>query len=78
MSWEHDKYEATCDHCGHKGFVTHSSDDWGRSEISYEGFQNIEPSATAVGRKRASARDHSPRCACGSTSITRGAYVSSS
>ncbi len=38
MSWEHHYYEATCRQCGAKGFKIRSSDDWGRSETSWEGF----------------------------------------
>lgn len=75
MSWEHTKYDAVCEACGRKGFVIRSSDDWGRFATSYEGFDNVSPDATAVGRKRADARDSSPKCACGSTAVRQGAWV---
>ena len=71
------KHEAFCTHCGHKGFVIHSSDDWGRSEMSYEGVENEPPDRYAVGRKRAEPRDMRPRCECGSLHIRRGALLKS-
>src|SRR5690349_858650 len=77
MSWEHEKYEAICSNCGRKGFVIQSSDDWGRFATRYEGFENLEPHPTAVARKRASSESFSPRCPCGSTSVVRGARLSS-
>lgn len=77
MSWEHDKYEAQCRSCGRKGFVILSSDDWGRTAIAWEGFRNKAPDSTAVARKRASQRDSSPVCECGSTDVVRGEYVGS-
>jgi hypothetical protein len=75
MSWEHSKYEARCTACGKKGLVIRSSDDWGRSSTKYVGFENERPDATAVGRKRADARDNSGRCDCGSGSIDLGAFI---
>jgi len=78
MGWERLRYEATCQSCGHKGFVTRSDDDWGRSATWYEGFANIAPDATAVARKRCDKGDNSPRCMCGSTEITTGALISKS
>jgi hypothetical protein len=78
MSWEHWEYEARCSKCGRRGFVIESSDDWGRTAASYEGFESIAPDPIAVGRKRVSSRDYSPRCSCGSTHIIRGPTVSRS
>lgn len=72
MGWEHDRYEAVCENCGHRGVVVESSDDWGRFARRYEGFGNVEPSATAVGRRRSDARQLSPLCDCGSRSVARG------
>lgn len=55
MSWEHDHYEATCDGCGRKGVVIRSSDDWNRSRTRYVGFENVEPSPTAIGHRPSAA-----------------------
>lgn len=77
MSWEHLKYEAVCAKCGHNGFIIHSSDDWGRSETSYEGFENALPNNYEVGRKRVGPRDMQPRCKCGSTDIRQGELIKS-
>lgn len=75
MGWDHDHYQATCEECGRTGTVTISSDDWGRSARRYEGFENIEPSSTAVGRRRQDRRELDGRCVCGSTRIIRGDLI---
>lgn len=75
MSWDSNKYEARCTACGRTGFVIRSSDDWGRSATAYVGFTNVPPNATAVGRKRADARDMSGLCECGSALIEQGRFV---
>ena len=76
MSWEHIKYKATCDGCGHEGVRIDSSDDWGGSKTAWEGFNNVAPDTTAVGRKRAGAGDMRPKCPnCGGTAISRGDYL---
>jgi hypothetical protein len=75
MSWDHDKYQAECRKCGHTGFVILSSDDWGRSSTSWEGFQNKAPHLTEVARMRAGPRDFSPVCECGSRDVVRGKYI---
>ena len=72
MSWEHTRYAARCEACGHVGVCIRSSDDWGRSATSWEGFASKEPDNTAVGRKRVGSRDMSPACACGDTRIVLG------
>lgn len=77
MSWDHDTYKAKCRKCGYEGTCTVSSDDWGRSKTSWDGFQNVAPSATAVARMRVSAGDARPICACGSSDIERGALIGS-
>ena len=41
MSWEHETYQIKCIKCGNVGFVTYSSDDWNRSEVSWRGFKEI-------------------------------------
>jgi len=74
MGWEKTSYAARCGASGREGTVTISSDDWGRHARLYEGFENIPPDITAVGRKRVDARENSPRC-CGSTNIVRGALL---
>jgi hypothetical protein len=75
VSWDDTRYEATCQQCGRAGFVTRSSDDWGRSRTNYEGFENLPPDINDVARKRADARESRPRCSCGSTSVIQGAQV---
>ena len=75
MGWDHDNYEATCAKCGRTGTMVVSSDDWGRSARRYEGFENVEPSNTAVGRARQDRREMNGRCVCGSTEITRGNLI---
>ncbi|HTV40685.1 MAG TPA: hypothetical protein VMF08_08920 [Candidatus Sulfotelmatobacter sp.] len=72
MSWEHTTYEAHCEDCGAKGFCISSSDNWGRSETSWEGFKSEKPDATSVIRQRVSARDMVPVCKCGSRRIKVG------
>ena len=73
--WEHDRYEAACGNCGKTGTVIISSDDWGRNARSYEGFENVDPAGTAVGRMRQDRSEMNGRCAYGSTSIIKGAFV---
>jgi predicted RNA-binding Zn-ribbon protein involved in translation (DUF1610 family) len=76
MSWETDKFKATCDACGHEGEVHESSDDWFRFSRSYVGFDSVPPDPTSVARKRLDARQQSGMCPkCGGTSITRGALI---
>lgn len=75
MSWEYLKYEAHCANCGRKGFCIQGSDDWGRTSTSWEGFDSKPPHATAVARKRASDRDRTPVCNCGSSDIKIGDFV---
>jgi hypothetical protein len=72
MSWDHERYAATCADCGKTGIVIESSDDWGREARRYEGFENVEPHATAVGRKRQDARQMNAKCSCGSSNILVG------
>ena len=75
MGWEHDRYQATCAACGRTGTVIISSDDWGRSARRYEGFENVEPSSTAVGRLRQDRQEMNGRCPCGSNEITKGSLI---
>jgi hypothetical protein len=77
MGWEHDHYHATCAVCGRTGTVVVSSDDWGRNARRYEGFDNVDPSSTEVGRARQDRREMNGRCACGSTKITQGNLIGS-
>ena len=75
MGWEHDRYAAQCAACGQSGVVVISSDDWGRQARRYEGFENIEPDPTAVGRLRQDPRQMNGKCSCGSTDIPRGELI---
>lgn len=75
MSWEYSKSEAQCQDCGKKGVCIEGSDDWGRHSTQWEGFRNVPPHPTAVGRKRAGPDDMRPRCHCGSTKIAVGKYI---
>ena len=70
MSWDHNRYKATCRKCGRQGVCIESSDDWNRSETRWEGFAEIAPSAEAIYRKRYDARDRIPQCECGSSDIS--------
>ena len=73
MSWEHIHYRAVCNGCGHEGVCIQSSDDWNRSESTYEGFDLRSPSDYAVARKRVGANDMLAQCPkCGGTTITHG------
>lgn len=72
MGWEQTKYRAACSSCGKTGICVQRSDDWGRHSTTWVGFRNVEPSPTAVARKRTDARDSRPLCECGSTEIVVG------
>lgn len=78
MGWEQTKYRASCSSCGKTGICVQRSDDWGRHSTTWIGFRNVAPSPTAVGRKRADARDSRPLCECGSTKITIGDAIEES
>jgi hypothetical protein len=77
MSWEHNYYEATCRQCGAKGFQILSSDDWGRSETSWEGFtpfRDFPRHDYLVARKKIDDASYA-QCVCGSTDIEVGSTV---
>ncbi len=75
MSWDHCYYEATCKRCGAKGFKISSSDDWGRSEISWEGFSTFKDFPNYdVDRRRIDVNEYA-KCTCGSTDIEVGSKV---
>lgn len=77
MSWEHVYYEATCKKCGKKGFQIHSSDDWNRSETSWEGFEpftDFPRHDELVARKKIDENSYA-KCECGSTDIEVGKFV---
>jgi hypothetical protein len=76
VSWEHERFEATCGECGRVGIVIESSDDWGRFARRYEGFENVVPHPTAVERKRQDSRQMNAECSCGSTKIVVGERLS--
>ena len=73
MSTDHDHYEASCAACGATGVYIRSSDDWGRSQESWSGFEMVaagEPDAT---RKRSG--PYRAKCSCGSSDIRQGAFL---
>ncbi len=67
MSWDHTRYEATCKTCGNVGVCINSSDDWGRSETTWEGFSTKPADSYLVDRMKIDALK--PVCHCGSTDI---------
>ena len=75
MSWEYTKYKAKCLDCGNEGICIQGEDDWFRQSTRWEGFKNVEPDATAVGRKRSDSRDKRPFCMCGSMNIEVGDII---
>jgi len=76
MSTEHDRYQATCDTCGHEGVCIRSSDDWSRSRTNWEGFDTKPVDQQAILRKRANPGDTFPTCPeCGATAISVGAHI---
>jgi hypothetical protein len=77
MSWDHCYYEATCKSCGARGFKISSSDDWGRSELSWEGFspfRDFPNHSYLVDRRRIDVNEYA-KCACGSTDIEVGSEI---
>lgn len=78
MSWEHNRYRAVCRSCGHEGVCIQSSDDWCRHATRYEGFEEVRPSETEVGRKRTDSRDMKARCpVCGGGEIEQKEHLGS-
>jgi hypothetical protein len=71
MSWEYSRYEAKCATCGHTGVCIQGSHDWGRTSTNWEGFRTEDPDPMEVGRKRASRRDLTPICPCGSRGVRK-------
>src|SRR5579863_6619043 len=69
VSWEYSRVEAVCQQCGKRGVCVEGLDDWGRSSTTWEGFENVSPHSSAIGRKRADSRDMTPLCICGSSNI---------
>lgn len=69
MSWEYEKYEASCRDCGQVGVCIKGSDDWGRSSTHWEGFDIAPPDSTSVARRHTDSRDFRATCKCGSTNI---------
>ena len=72
MGWDYTKYKAKCRNCGNEGICIKGEDDWFRHSTTWEGFENTDPDATAVGRKRADSRDKRAVCKCGSNDIEVG------
>lgn len=67
MSWTHHSIEARCAACGATGYKVERDDDWGRSEVSWDGFDTQPANAYEVGRLRVDTQR--PVCKCGSTDI---------
>lgn len=76
MSWEYSKYEAHCESCGRQGVCIKGSDDWNRFSTEWEGFENVEASATAVARQKADRRQSLAVCSCGNSKIVVGKHIS--
>lgn len=71
MSSDHHYYEATCKHCGKRGFRISSTDDWNRSKHSWEGFEPLRDFLRydeLVTRKQIDVNEYA-KCECGSTDI---------
>lgn len=67
MSWDESKYKATCSDCGHEGVQVWRSDDWGRTEERWEGFNIVPANDYELYRKRSEATI--PMCKCGSRNV---------
>ncbi len=70
MSWDESRYKATCSACGHEGIQVKRSDDWGRTEERWEGFDTTPANDYEYYRKRSDALV--PVCKCGSKNIAVG------
>ncbi len=74
MSWSDNSRKATCGSCGHEGVCIRSSDDWGRTEERWHGFDTVPASDYEYYRGRSEARV--PVCKCGSKNIIIGSPIS--
>ncbi len=74
MSWDESRRKATCAQCGHQGVQIARSDDWGRSEDRWDGFDTVPANDYEYHRGRSQA--HVPICKCGSRSIEIGPVIS--
>lgn len=77
MGWDHNHYLATCKKCGRTGEKIKSSDDFNRSEISWNGFMafhDFQRHEILVSRKRIDQNEYAI-CECGSTEIEIGPYI---
>ncbi len=70
MSWSDSSRKATCRDCGHEGVQVSSSDDFGRTEEHWQGFDTVPASDYEYYRGRSEARV--PVCKCGSKNIIIG------
>ncbi|EJM09775.1 hypothetical protein PMI21_05507 [Pseudomonas sp. GM18] len=67
MSWDERRYKATCSDCGHEGVQIWRSDEWGRTEERWEGFNTVPANDYELYRKRSEAII--PVCKCGSRNV---------
>jgi hypothetical protein len=73
MSWDENRYKAICRDCGHEGVRISLSDDWGKTEERWSGFETVPASDYEYHRGRSEARV--PVCKCGSKSINIGQVI---
>lgn len=74
MSCSDSSRKAICRSCGHEGVYTSSSDERGRTEEHWQGFETVPASDYEYFRGRSEARI--PVCKCGSKNIIIGVPVS--
>lgn len=73
MSWDENRYKATCHECGHEGMRISRSNDSGRTDEHWIGFETIPASDYEYHRGRSEARV--PVCKCGSKNIIIGQVI---
>ncbi|VVO78958.1 hypothetical protein PS870_01688 [Pseudomonas fluorescens] len=67
MSWDESRYRAICRDCGHEGVQVSRSDDWGRTEALWEGFNTTPANDYELHRKHSD--EQAPICKCGSRNV---------
>jgi hypothetical protein len=73
MSWDENRYKATCGVCGHEGVQIRRSNDHGQSDDRWEGFDTVPANEYEYHRKRSEARV--PVCNCKSQNIIVGSLM---
>ncbi|WP_152973131.1 hypothetical protein [Pseudomonas asplenii] len=73
MSWDERRFKATCSDCGHEGVQVIRSDDWGRTEQSWEGFDTV--SAEDYEHHRGRSEALVPICKCKCKNIIIGQVI---